>query len=499
MCGLVGYAGRTPVVSAERLAAMRDTLSHRGPDDAGLWIGTSAAAAIGLGHRRLSILDTRTVGRQPMALPGGRVQIIFNGEIYNFLTLRAELEAQGHRFETRSDTEVLLHLYQVHGAAMVDRLIGMFAFAIWDADAQRLLVVRDRLGIKPVFYGVTADGGVVFGSEVKALLAAGVLDDGIDLQAMHDYLGLTYSPGPRTLLRGIKKLPPAHTLTWTPTGGVTLRRYWRQRFHSQGPARRAPRFEEAAEQTLDRLQTAVKRRLIADVPLGMFLSGGIDSSAVLWAMAQASSGPVKAFTIGFEEAGYDERQYAAIAAQAFGAEHHVEVVRPDPDTFMGPLTEAMDEPFADSSAIPLWYLCRVARRHVTVSLGGDGGDELYAGYRTHFAWRLGAWYRQVPSALRARVPQLVGRLPVSHGKVSFDLKARQFVHAAEHPAPVAHYRFKEFFSDPARRALHGAQVEDTARLFEEVFERGRFRHELDGVLASDFAIYLPDDILVKVD
>ncbi|MCB9547266.1 MAG: asparagine synthase (glutamine-hydrolyzing) [Myxococcales bacterium] len=499
MCGFVGYVGLAAPVSPERLATMRDTLVHRGPDDAGLHVGVERGVAIGLGHRRLSVVDTRTVGRQPMRR--GDLQIVFNGEIYNFRELREALEAEGHVFATRTDTEVLLALYQARGLDMLGLLNGMFAFALWDPAQRRLLLARDRLGIKPLVLARVGET-LLFGSEIKALLASGVVDDGIDLQAHHDYLGLCYVPGPRTIVRGVEKLQPAHALVWE-DGRVRQWRYWEQVLHSARPDPPRPAsLGAAAEEIWSGLRAAVKRQLVADVPLGMFLSGGIDSSAVLAAMAEVHDGPVKAFTIRFEEAGFDESVQAAEVARAFGAEHHVETVRPDPDTFLGPLTEAMDEPFADSSAIPVWYLSRLTRQHVTVALGGDGGDELFAGYRTHFAWQVRELYRRLPGPVRQRlIPALVDRLPVRHGKVSFDLKARQFVAAADRAPAAAHYGYKEFLSEDVRRALlaRPADVESTVRLFEAAFQEQPFRHGLDAVLHSDFGIYLPDDILAKVD
>lgn len=498
MCGLVGYVGRGPVVSRQRLVHMRDTLRHRGPDDAGIFTQRVEGAAVGLGHRRLSILDTRSVGKQPMAGPDGRLQIVFNGEIYNFLELRAELERDGSVFKTRTDTEVLLHLYRARGLDFLDALNGMFALAIWDPAARRLVLARDRLGIKPLFYAQTPSG-LLFGSELKALLASKQVDDAIDLQAHHDYLALNYTPGPRTALRGASKLQAGHALVWE-DGCVKRFRYWQQTFQSVSQ-RPAPSFSTAAEQVLGGLEAAVERRMLSDVPLGMFLSGGIDSTAILRCMARSSSQPVKAFTIGFEESTYDESDHARLAAKTFGAEHFVEIVRPDADTFLGPLTDAFDEPYADSSAIPLWYLSRLARAHVTVVLGGDGGDELYAGYRTHYAWRLRNWYQRLPAWVRERlVPGLVERLPVSHGKVSFDLKARAFTRSATRPPALAHYGYKEFMTEDARRALcTSADLQPTGRLFEAAFASAEFKHGLDAVLHSDFEIYLPDDILVKVD
>ncbi len=500
MCGIVGYAGLRPPVDPERLARMRDRLAHRGPDDAGLWHHADEGAAVGFGHRRLSIIDTRVVGRQPMATADGKLHIVFNGEIYNYASIRERLVAHGHAFATRTDTEVLLYLYRERGEAMLDELCGMFAFAIWDAEKRSLLVARDRVGKKPLYVAEPGDGTLLFASEIKGLLASGLVDDRVDLQAHHDYLALNYVPGPRTMFAGVTKLPAAHALVWE-AGRTRTFRYWDQTFHSEGP-RKAPGIAAAARRVREALDTAVRRRLVADVPLGMFLSGGIDSTAVLGSMTRLGANPVKAFTIRFDEASYDESSYARLAARTYGAEHHEEVVRPDAGTFLEPLVEAFDEPYADSSAVPMWYLCRLARRHVTVALGGDGGDEVFAGYRTHVAYRLANAYRRLPPKVRdGLVPALVARLPVSHRKVSFDLKARQFVAAAALPPADAHFGFKEFLSDAARRELLAAPFdpEPTVRLFRQAFAAHAFGDGLDGVLYSDFQIYLPDDILVKAD
>jgi asparagine synthase (glutamine-hydrolysing) len=504
MCGLVGYVGNTVPVDGPRLERMRDTMTHRGPDGAGIFTFADDTVAVGLGHRRLSIIDTRVVGAQPMHNEDASLTLVFNGEIYNFAALRRELEATGrHTFRTRTDTEVILHLYEECGPSVVERLEGMFAIALWDARERQLLLARDRMGKKPLHYGFDTRGNLLFASELKALLASGCLDDGIDLQAHHDYLSLNYVPGPRTMFRGISKLPAAHAMLWR-AGSTRTWRYWDQRFRSTlTPPPPAPGEAEAARQTLDLLRTCVRDRMVADVPLGTFLSGGIDSSAVLMCMAEAAPRPVEAFTIRFEEAGYDESRQAAEVARRFGAHHHVETVRPEAGTFLAPLVATLDEPYADSSAIPLWYLARLARRHVTVALGGDGGDELYAGYRTHKAFRVAQLWHRLPAFVRERVaPALVDRLPVSHAKVSFDLKARQFVAAANGTPAEAHYGYKAFLSEAARHALlahDDPTLAPTVRLFTEAFAAHPFGDALEAVLYSDFRIYLPDDILVKVD
>jgi asparagine synthase (glutamine-hydrolysing) len=501
MCGFVGYIGPKAPVNRAQLVRMNDALSHRGPDDANVYVHEEAGIAVGLGHRRLSILDTRPVGRQPMSAQNQQTWITYNGEFYTYRAHRERLSAMGYAFKTRTDTEVILALYAEHGLSCLEHIDGMFGFAIWDQSARRLLLARDRFGIKPVFYGLRPDGTLLFGSEVKALLAANCLDDGIDIQAHHDYLGLNYVPGSQTMLKGIRKLPPAHMLVWE-NGEIRIQRYWSQHFHSETDRPFEGSFNDAAAELRSHFQAAVNRRLISDVPLGMFLSGGIDSSAVLMAMAKYHDGPVKAFTIAFEESGYDESEYARIAASRFSADHHVELVRPDPDTFLAPLIETLDEPYADSSAIPLWYLCRMARRDVTVALGGDGGDEVFAGYRSHFAWQLARLWRHLPRVLRQTwATKIADWLPVSHKKVSLDLKVRAFVGAASLPPIDAHYRFKEFMSEPARNALLGSDtdVSETVRLFRKSIEHMTSSSSLDAILTADFGLYLPDDILVKVD
>lgn len=506
MCGIVGYVGPRPPVDRERLAAMRDTLAHRGPDGAGLWTHADARCAVGLAHRRLAIVDRGPAGAQPMAHAGLRVA--FNGEIYGHAALRRALEDEGHRFASRCDTEVIPALYRARGLGLLDALDGMFAFALWDPAARRLLLARDRLGIKPLFIA-EAGGGLMFASETKALLAAGTLDRAIDPQALHDYLGLTYVPGPRTLLRAVRQLPPGHAIEWR-DGRVRQWRYWRPVMASSRlrPPDPPPPPAEAAAGIRGALVEAVRARLMGEVPVGVFLSGGLDSAAILWAMREAGAA-LPAFTIRFDDARFDESRQAAATARALGARHHVETVRPDPAAIVDALAPAMDQPFADSSAIPLWHLCRVARRHVTVALGGDGGDEVFAGYRTHVAWWLAKAWRRLPARVREDLaPALAARLPVRHGKVGLDVKARAFVDAASRPPIEAHARFKQFLSEGIRHDLMPSTmpyhmppdaIRPTARLFERAARDPGAGDGLDAILAADLAVYLPDDILVKAD
>ena len=376
MCGICGVvsADHCERIDPHAVVAMRETLHHRGPDQAGLYV----APGVGLGHRRLSIIDLRPEGRQPMVNEDGTVLTVFNGEIYNFQGLRRELSARGHRFRSNTDTEVIVHLYEEYGADCIGRLRGMFALAIWDQSRRVLLLARDRLGKKPLFYRF--DGRRLwFGSEPKAILAYPGLSAEPDLEAINHYVGFGYVPSPFSAFKGIKKLPPAHTLEFS-DGRVRIQRYWRLNY---GPKLKIDEHEAAGE-ILRRLTEAVRIRMISDVPLGAFLSGGLDSSAIVAIMAGLSSNPVKTFSIGFKEPEYDESAYARIVAERFATDHHEFVVEPEHavDT-IEKLVWHYNEPYADSSALPTYYLSRMTRDYVTVALNGDAGDENFAGYRRY--------------------------------------------------------------------------------------------------------------------
>jgi asparagine synthase (glutamine-hydrolysing) len=409
MCGIVGIvqleAGETP--DKARLARMRDVLAHRGPDGAGLHV----SGPVGLGHRRLAIVDV-AAGHQPMANEDGTVWITFNGEIYNHAALRPGLEARGHRYRTRSDTETILHLYEEEGERCVERLSGMFAFAIWDETQGRLLLARDRLGIKPLYYAVT-ERELLFASEIKALLAAGVRAE-LNASVLPEYLATRFVSGASTLFRGVKRLEPGRTLTWTRAEGLRERRYW------SIPAVAPDRGDGLAASAADlrvRLRDAVQSHLMSDVPLGLFLSGGIDSSGLLALMAPLVKEPVRTFAVGFAEREADELHYARTAARAAGAQHREIVVTPQ--EFFRELPRLVwheDEPIAFPASVPLYFLSRLARDHVKVVLTGEGADELFLGYNRYrvTAWneRLGRAYGAVlPEAARRAVRGLVPRLP----------------------------------------------------------------------------------------
>jgi asparagine synthase (glutamine-hydrolysing) len=493
MCGIAGTLrlGSDRPVTREEVARMCAVLRHRGPDDEGVHVD----GGLGIGMRRLSIIDLAT-GRQPIGNEDGTVWTVFNGEIYNFRELRRELRGRGHVFTTATDTEVIVHLYEEHGPGFVERLRGMFALAVWDAPRRRLVLARDRLGIKPLYYAETAEG-LLFGSELKAVLAGGLGRD-VDRQALHDYLSLGYVPGPRTIFAAARKLPPAHLLVCE-RGQVTVRRYWALAY------RPAPRWsdDEAAERLRALLRETVRGHLMSDVPLGVFLSGGVDSSTLVALMREVGGGPIRTFSIGFDEASYDELGVAREVARRFGTEHHELVVRPDAVDLVPALVRAFDEPFADSSAVPVYCVSRLARDHVKVVLSGEGGDEVFAGYDTYTAGRLAETYRRLPAALSRRLlPALVRRLPVSHRRVSLDYKAKRFVAGALRPPADAHYAWKEIFSEDAKAALYAGGAGAFAppvRLYRDAFAACGAAEALTRLQHVDQAIYLPDDILVKAD
>jgi asparagine synthase (glutamine-hydrolysing) len=413
MCGICGIAIPKQLnrqVSESRLVAMRDTLAHRGPDDAGLYLGDG----VGLGHRRLSIVDLGG-GRQPMANENDRVWIVFNGEIYNHRDLRPELEERGHQYRTVSDTETIIHLYEEQGARAVESLSGMFAFAVWDSARRELLLARDRLGIKPLYYALDGDGTLYFASEIKALLEARAVAPEINYSALPDYLANHATSGEETLFSAIKRLPPGHTLTWR-DGRIEIRTYWDLSFAQNG--RPALSDRGAIEQWTELFRAAVRSHLMADVPLGVFLSGGIDSSAIAAMMSGMAREPIKTFSVGFAEREANELEYARAVARAFNTDHHEVIVSPD-DFFavMPRLIWHEDEPLGHLASVPLYFVSELAARYVKVVLTGEGSDELMAGYyrywKTFYNLSLGALYHGwTPEALRRAARDGIDRLPI---------------------------------------------------------------------------------------
>jgi asparagine synthase (glutamine-hydrolysing) len=495
MCGICGVAGGDPAGGRELVHRMCSAMMHRGPDDE----GTVQLDGISLGMRRLSIIDIDG-GHQPMHNEDSTVWVVQNGEIYNHLELRKLLVAAGHSFNTQSDTEVLVHGYEEWGEEMVERLNGMFAFAVLDRRRGSLFLARDRMGIKPLHYAV--DGKrLVFASELKALLRDPALRKGIDPAALDEYLAYEFVPSPRSIVRGISKLQPAHTLTWSVAGGtVRLRRYWSPELGTED-GMRARSLDEECEELRTVLRESVRKELISDVPLGVFLSGGIDSSAVAAMMTQLG-GDVKSFSVGFADPSFDESAHARLVATHLGTEHRELTLEPGMLLDLVPrLPDLLDEPLGDASIIPTYLLSAFTRRHVKVALGGDGGDELFAGYPTMQAHRLAAYYLKAPRLLRqGLVEPVVRRLPVSRSNLSFDFRAKRFVGGAAYPTAERHRRWMGSFDRDERTGLLSADVRDQLSANGEPdFGQGAYADPLNQVLLMDMHFYLENDILVKLD
>ena len=501
MCGICGVAGGDPVQGRELVGRMCSAMAHRGPDDEGSVQLDGAGRAQGalpvtLGMRRLSIIDL-SGGHQPMANEDSTVWVVQNGEIFNHLELRSLLVAAGHRFATQSDTEVLVHGYEEWGESMVDRLNGQFAFCVLDRRSARLVLARDRMGIKPLHYAV--DGSrLVFASELKALLRDVSLRKGIDPVALDEYLAYEFVPSPRSIIRGISKLRPGHTLTWSLADPrAVVRRYWSPSLNVDGAARSA-NLDASCEELRAVLRESVRKELISDVPLGVFLSGGIDSSAVAAMMAQLG-GNVKTFSVGFAERSFDESSYARAVANHLGTDHHELTL--SPSMLLGLLPRMpvlLDEPLGDASILPTYLLSAFTRQHVKVALGGDGGDELFAGYPTLQAHRLAGYYLRAPAAVRRGVVEpLVRRLPVSRDNLSFDFRAKRFVSGAGHPAAERHQRWMGSFAPEERVAVLAADVRDAVS--DSIVSEFESLDDLNQVLMLDMRLYLENDILVKLD
>jgi asparagine synthase (glutamine-hydrolysing) len=495
MCGIAGVVDASGAWrDADRVQAMRESMRARGPDDA----GTFADGAAMLAFRRLSILDLAG-GHQPMATPDGDCVVVFNGEIYNFVGLRERLEALGHRFVTRSDTECILHAYRQWGADCVRELDGMFAFALWDTRLRRLVLARDRFGKKPLYY--YADGArIAFASTLTALLQHPAVPRDIDRDALAEYFALEYITAPRTILSNVQKLPPATRLVFDAAAGhVDTARYWELRIDG-GSFIGEP--EDADEELESLLQESVRKRLVADVPLGIFLSGGVDSSTVAALAARERAG-IETFSIAFDEPSFDESAHARAVAVHLGTRHHEETLSlAEAARIVGDLGAILDEPVADGSIVPTYLLSRFARRHVTVALGGDGGDELFAGYPTYVAHRLLEWSGPLaqPSVVRAAAA-LAARLPVSHDNFSFDFKLKKLTAGAAAPPDERNYRWLGAFEPERIAALLGepASAHDPFAAVRARYHEPATGTHLERVLYQDVGLYLCHSVLAKVD
>jgi asparagine synthase (glutamine-hydrolysing) len=501
MCGITGWANldsRTPPADGadELLRAMCDRLIHRGPDSDGYFIDDGIA----LGIRRLAIIDLVT-GDQPAFNEDERVAVVLNGEIYNYRELRAELEARGHSFRSASDTEVLPHLYEEYGREMVQHLNGMFAFALWDGSRRRLFIARDRFGEKPLYWGIF-DRQLLFASEPKALLAHPAMRPELNINALRHYLSFDYVPAPLSIYEGISKLPAAHTLTLE-NGELEVERYWRLSYQTRQPV---PTVNEAADQLRDLLAESVSMRLVSDVPLGVLLSGGIDSSMVTAMAVRASAETVKTFSISFAEASFDESQYARRVAEFLGTDHHEERFSASvAANLVGDIGAWMDEPMSDPSLVPTYLLSRFTRKHVTVALGGDGGDEIFAGYPMYFGHRMARAYDRVPSLFkRGVVEPLVNALPVKTKNLSFDYRARRFLTASHYDEVARHHIWFGSFTPHDQELLLTPEVKqssesDIYRNARRMFAECDSNDLTECMQSLDTQLYLAEDILTKVD
>lgn len=495
ICGVVNIEHEDPVKS-DILKEMCDVIKHRGPDDEGFLLD----GHVGIGMRRLSIIDLNT-GKQPISNENGSVWIVFNGEIYNHIELRHELEKKGHQFKTKTDTEAIVHAYEEWGENCVQKLNGMFGFAIWDKRKQMMFIARDRIGIKPMYYFF--DGKrLIFGSELKSILKAEDIPKRVDLQALDNFLTFEYIPAPLSIFQDIKKLPAGYYLTLR-NGNIKVRNYWELNFQANGLDERS-----VQNNLKELLQDAVKIRLMSDVPLGAFLSGGIDSSTTVALMAQVMDQPVKTFSIGFEDSTYNELEYARMIAKKFNTDHHEFIIKPDAVELTEQLIGFLDEPFGDFSIFPTYLVSKMARDYVTVVLSGDGGDELFAGYDPYIADRLFAKYAKIPRFIRNGViAKMADIIPPTSKKKGFINRTKRFIEGAKLPEDLHHTRWMIFLQELEKEMLYaddmksGITENDPYKFIRHYFANSAYNKndEVSRQLYVDIKTYLVDDILVKVD
>ncbi|MFC1679883.1 asparagine synthase (glutamine-hydrolyzing) [Elusimicrobiota bacterium] len=501
MCGIVGIVNTEPNgVDESRLRSANGLITHRGPDDEGYYMDDRA----GLAMRRLSIIDLNT-GQQPISNHNDTLHIVFNGEIYNFQQLRPELEAGGYPFKTKTDTEVILALYEKLGPACVKRLRGMFAFAIWDKPKKRLFLARDRIGKKPLVYA-RRPGYLAFASELRSLMVWPGISRDVDAEAIELFLSLQYIPSPRTIYRNVHKLPPGHTLTFE-KGEVKIERYWDLPL-GESPATTDP--SEARELITEKLRESVKLRMISDVPLGAFLSGGIDSSIVVALMSEISERPVKTFSIGFDHQEYSELPFAKQVASAYGCDHTEFVVTAQMADVLPKIAWHYGEPYADASALPSYYVSRETRKAVTVALNGDGGDENFAGYVRYFAMRAARHFDMVPAPMRRAIQRAAEFLPEKDAPISLLWKAKRFLRSAVFAdLPQRHYKMICYFSEADKVGLYtkgmlrelekGAGTTGAVDYLAQAYERGAKEDFVNRMLYVDFISYLPECLMTKMD
>ena len=513
MCGITGiaYTNGSPV-ERDILEKMTRALAHRGPDDKGLFIAESSKLKaqsrrinVGLGHRRLSIIDLSENAHQPMANEDGTAWITYNGEIYNFRELRRDLIAQGHVFSSNSDTEVIIHGYEQYGEKIFNKLNGMFAFGLWDSRKQVLYLVRDRYGQKPLYYW-DSPAGIIFASELKSLIKHPGLKKEIDIHSLSRYLSYEYVPAPHSIFKDVRKLLPGHFLKWK-DGNSCISPYWQIDFNGAETIQNLS-VRETEHQLVDLLKRSVERRLMSDVPLGVFLSGGIDSSSIVALMTELiPADQIKTFSIGFEEKSFDESNYARNVARLFGTDHYEQILTPAKMIEILPeVWDFLDEPFADASIIPTYLLSKFTRQSVTVALGGDGGDELFAGYDPFLAHIAARYYKKIPEFVHNNiVSPLVQQLPVSTKNMSLDFKLKQFLKGIPYQPAIRNQVWLGAFSKEEQKDIFAPDVNHVLNSFdpyEDIHEASQgmeFRNPIDEIIFLYSRFYLSDDILAKVD
>ena len=496
MCGICGivYAEPDRPIDVDVLQRMTQAIAHRGPDDDGFYFKDQ----VGFGMRRLSIIDLVT-GDQPVSNEDKSLTVVFNGEIYNYKDLYKEFLAKGHKFSTRSDTEVIVHAYEEFGESCPQNFNGMFAFALWDESKKMLMLARDHLGIKPLYYYLDYDC-IIFGSELKSIILHPAVKREVDLYALDQFLTLEYIPTPRTIFRNIYKLPPGHKLIYQ-SGQVKIKQYW------DIPDISPPKDEKIVQEILiELIDDAVKMQLMSDVPLGAFLSGGIDSSSVVASMSQSSSDPVRTFSIGFDDATYNELPYAREVAKRYKTIHTEEILEPDIVDLVEKLVRHLDEPFGDFSIFPTYLVSEVARKQVKVVLPGDGGDEIFGGYDAYVAQRMDSYYRYLPKGIRKQViPGLMARVPPRPEKKGLVNKSKRFIEGAALPSTLQHTRWMMFLSENDRINLYKPDLEasltdhSAIETLEGYFSKKKYWNPLAQQQYVDIKTYLVDDILTKVD
>ncbi|HET6618657.1 MAG TPA: asparagine synthase (glutamine-hydrolyzing) [Dongiaceae bacterium] len=495
MCGIAALSWCDKALIGE----MTRVLSHRGPDQHGLHTGPD----VSLGHRRLSIIDLSPLGRQPMCNETGTVWVTYNGEIYNFAGIRDDLIARGHKFRSRTDSEVIVHAYEEWQLDCVQRFNGIFAFVVWDGPRQQLVLCRDRLGVKPLYYAIVERQGrdeIVVASELKAVLACPLVDRGLDPQALYHYMGYEYVPAPHTILRAVKKLEPGRTLVWRSGEEPKIQRYWHPRLEAGGDTR-----ANYAEQLRDQIQESVRKQLVSDVPLGVFLSGGLDSTALVCMMSRLGVAPLKTFSLYYEDDTFSEIEYARLVARKFGTEHHEILIDPVSPEAIEEMVYFMDEPMAELSAFALYILCKKARQFVTVCLSGEGGDEVFVGYDRFKASKANALYTKLPAWLRQYVVgTLVSHLPDRAQKKGAVNMIKRFIEGGLLPEDGGHMRWQYFLPPRIESDIFVQGVRDKIDFdpfspVRHVLGEHRFADRLDAEILVDLTLMMPDAVCSKVD